>query len=239
MKLLVVILGLLMFGHTSFSQRVPDAIIVLPQAAVVPATAQLLGHISAGNNSTAVHCDYVAVVSAAKRKAAALGGNLVHITSLKSPTFISSCYAIEADVYHVGDINPFAKLRSMPLADTPGRFATLYVYRLKDTLLPSEGYNLHLGKDSVLCRMHGKTAHSFCFDKPGKIALWAQTGVRREILLDLEPGKSYYLRCGIAYGAARQLPVLEVVDAATGAAEYRGLEPHGAVSDPAYLKQVR
>jgi len=197
-----------------------------------------LGHISAGNSSTSVHCDYVAVISSIRHKAAALGGNLAHITSLKSPTFISSCYGVEADVYRVSDISPYLKLRAQPSADTAGQYAVLYVYRLKDTLLPSEGYNLHLGKDSILCRIHGKTAHAFLVAQGGKVTVWAQTGVRRELTLNLEQGKSYYIRCGIASGSARQQPVLELVDAATGVAEYEKLDKHAHVADPAYLKQV-
>jgi len=209
----------------------------------LPSNVTLLGHIKAGNNSTQLHCDYEAVIDEAKRKAKAMGGNLVKITELRSPVFISGCYGIKADVYHFPYIERLvyqAKPEDKPsvIHDTD-KFALLYIYRLKDTVFPAARYTVYQDSNKVIFQSKSKNTVVLKLDKEEKITIWAKAGKQKELTLDVKYGHSYYLRCGVEHGNVLQNPVLELIPATKGEEEYRKLDKgRPKEKNPAYLNQI-
>ena len=232
------IIILISLAGSACAQTTADTVIVLPLKIAAPANAKKLGTIKAGNNATTSKCDYVAVIADAKRKAAKMGGNMVKITELISPAFVGKCYKIQADVY---TIHPLPQqLVQKPVITEPtdsNAYARLYIYRLRDSLALEPTYSVHMNKDSVICRVSSRSRNEVRVYTTGKITLWAETEGRRELTLDIKPGEVYYIRCGLAPGEVRMVPVLELVDKASGAAQYgpTGGKKNGDVN---YLQQI-
>ena len=242
MKIGLYLVALRLFlGCSPAVGQTADSVVVLPVKISAPANQHALGHIKAGNNSTELRCDYEAVVNEAKRKASAMGGNLVKITELISPVFIGSCYRISADVYKVPDISNFrspADNAPVLMKDT-AKYATLYIYRLKDTLFPSASYPVYMDSNTAIFQSKSKNAEVLQLHKEQKITIWAKAGKRKEITIDVQYGRSYYLRCGVEHGSVLQNPVLELIPDAKGEEEYRTLDKgKHREKNPTYLNEV-
>jgi len=217
-----------------------DSIIVLPVKIAAPADAKKLGNIKVGNNAVKTRCDYEEMVKLAKEKARAMGGNIVKITKLLEPAFISKCYKIEADVYHADKLPVYDVKRANENKATPANnnYAVLYIYRLPDTLALITPYKLHLNDDSVISIVKSKSADSAIINKEGMITLWAETGKRTELKLDVKSGQAYYIRCGLQKGEIRMIPVLQLMDNDTGAEEYGKLKKRKKDIGVNYLYQI-
>lgn len=221
-----------------YAQSKQEYVIVLPQKTDVPANAKKLGTIRLGNNATKLHCDYEALVASAKQKAKKMGGNVVKITQLVSPVFISQCYSIKAEVYYVKDLSDYDQARntgSMASANT--NYATIYLYRLADTTL-ALGYRVHVDNDSIICSVKSKSRDSVNVYKEGGITLWAETEKRQDLKLEARFGHSYYVRCGLQPGEIRMVPVLQLMDSGTGMAEYEKLKKKRKNTNVNYLQQI-
>ena len=242
MKLLCWIVAVLL-SCCGFAQDRTDSVVVLPKKIAAPASAKKLGTISVGNNSTAINCDYEKIIAEAKKKGAEMGGNIVKITELVPPAFVSKCYRIKADVYYSDSLQAYQKAGNTAKQTTVenNNFATLYIYRLHDTLIPEPTYKLHLDNDSVICNVKGKWKQEVRIYKDGPITLWAKTEKREELKLDIKTGSSYYVRCGLRSGQFWMTPVIELVDPTVGATEYgrlnKGKNGH-TDTDIHYLDQI-
>lgn len=212
--------------------------LVLPKSYPVPDNAQKIGSIKAGNNATAVHCDYEAVVAEIKEKARAMGGNLVKITGFVAPVFISKCYKIEADVYHTDHLPVYNLKQQGETVDTMLQDkAVIYIYRLKDTIAFAPAYEVHLNDNSSVYHARSNSRYVTSVDKEGEIILWTKMGKRTELKIIVRKGEQYYIRCGLIAGDLRKQPVLEVMDKKTGAAEY-GKQYKNKDIDVKYLYQI-
>lgn len=216
-------------------------VVVLPRNMEAPQQAKKIGTFTVGNNGTRIHCNYETDIADAKVKARKMGGNIVKITTLIDPSFISKCYKIKADVYK-GDITPYLPAQTLnnrpDTANDTVPHATLYVYRLADTIALAMSYALHLNKDSDLCRMHGRAHHIFHLYKEGPTKLWGTLESERSITINVQFGHTYYLRCGTVQGNVIGVPVLQLVDDKTGAEEYRKLQYGRQDMDKSYLDKV-
>ena len=229
----------LLFGGSMTALAQSDSVVFLPARATVPANAMKLGSIKAGNNATQTNCDYEAVVADAKDQARAMGGNLVKLTELIAPAFVSKCFKIKADVYHVDHMPDYRykQIGSKNGADLPDH-ATLYIYRLKDTMLLGTSYHVHLNDDSVICTVKSKSRDSVTIYNEGTIKLWAATEKKAEVPIDVKFGRSYYVRCGLIKGEIRMVPVITIVDNDMGEREYGILKKHDKGNGVKYLQQM-
>ena len=234
--------AILFFGtFNTPAQNRPGSIIVLPVKMAVPEGAKKLGAIKLGNNATATNCDYEALINNAKEKASAMGGNMVKITHLIAPAFIGKCYKIEADVYYVNNL-PHYKTGPSGNNTVTGRqdnnYALLCIYRLKDTIAFATPYKVHLNNDSVICTVKSKSRDSVKLYDQDTVTLWAETEKRQELKLDVKPGATYYIRCGLTMGEIRMVPVLDLMDKDTGEKEYGEARKKNKNADVNYLQQI-
>ena len=197
------------------------SVIVLPVRVDVPANARKVGTIKAGDNALSTTCDYEEVVRDAKEQAKILGGNIVKITELVSPVFISKCYRIKADVYYADTLPHYnIAVHKDTEATQSAAYALLYVYRLKDTLALEPAYDLHLNGDSVIYRVRSRSHTAIKIYDTGMITLWAETSERQDLTMNIKPGGVYYLRCALKHGELRLMPFMELRAPASGAYEY-------------------
>ena len=160
--LLTVVVGI----HCAYGQHPKDDVVVLPLKIEVPGGAKKLGSISLGNNATKIDCDYEGLIASAKTKGKAMGGNLVKITKLIDPAFISKCYSIKADVYYMETLPDYKVQNEVAGNAVNTSYATVYIYRLRDTTMGATSYKIHLDDDSVICHAGSKSTDSFNIYNP-------------------------------------------------------------------------
>ncbi len=223
-----------------FAQNAQDTIVVLPIKMEVPGNAVKKGSIKAGNNATDTHCNYEDVVASAKEKAGKMGGNIVKITQLIPPAFVSKCYRINADVYYSPTPPKMANNQTTGNAQAgkPAGYALLYIYRLADTIMMAPSYHLHLNGDSAICFVRNKSRDSVKIYKDGSVLLWGKTQHKGELKLDVKFGEKYYIRCGLKGTQFSMTPVIEQVDANTGAAEYSRSKNRKKEQSVKYLQEM-
>ena len=227
-------------SFSAFAQNAHDTIVVLPIKMTVPDNAVKKGSIKAGNNATETHCNYEDVIASAKEKAGNMGGNIVKITQLIPPAFVSKCYRINADVYYSPTLPKRAhpETTNSPKAGTPANYAVLYIYRLADTMMMAPSYHLHLNGDSAISFVRNKSRDSVIIYKEGPVLLWGKTQNRTELKLDVKFGEKYYIRCGLKGSQFSMTPVIEQVDANTGAIEYARSKSRKKEQSAKYLQEM-
>jgi len=214
-----------------------ENVIFLPAKQEVPANAKKLGSIKAGNNATCLHCDYGSLVETAKKKARDLGGNVVKVTALRSPTFISKCYGIKADVYRIDPLPDYGLQKTTREASSTSSAGSIYLYRLADTTL-STGYKVHVDGDSSVYYMKGRSKEMIPVTRAGTLTFWAETEKRASLKLEVSPGHDYYLRCGLKNGEIRMIPVLQQVDESLGKTEYNSIGKRKKDGNARYLQAI-
>ncbi|MCL2311287.1 MAG: DUF2846 domain-containing protein [Firmicutes bacterium] len=100
--------------------------------------------------------------------------------------------------------------------------AVLHIYRRNSHTGALVEYDLYVN-DKSICRVKNKWKQSFDIYEEGVITLWASTEVRVELPIKIEPGKEYYIRCGISVGTFVGHPKLELVPEEIGKAEILAL----------------
>jgi hypothetical protein len=216
----------LVLTYSGICQINPDSVVVLPMKIAAPVSAKKIGQIKVGDNAFKMGCDYEKVIGDAKRKAAAMGGNVVKITTLEEPVFVGKCYRVKADVYYADDLHAYGKPDgggTLLSGGSAKNYAVLCIYRLRDTIVPEPTYKLHLNEDSVLCTIRGRSKHEFRIYKDGLIILWAKTEKRADLELNVKMGETYYIRCGVQPGQLWMTPVLELVNKDDGVQEFSKL----------------
>ncbi|WP_345053593.1 hypothetical protein [Hymenobacter glaciei] len=101
-------------------------------------------------------------------------------------------------------------------AGTP--YALLHFYRPGKMTGFLIGYDVHVG-DSVGYRARNGSQGAVRRHVPGPVTVWAKTEAREEIVLDVQPGREYYVRCSIGMGALVGRPHLQQVSVVQGRKE--------------------
>jgi len=200
----------------------------------VPANAEKIGVVKIGDTGFSTDCSWEVVLDKAKVEARKAGGNAIKITKHKMPNPVgSSCHRITAEILKVenslsmtetvsNDYNnstpkTFAEQNSFSNED----FAILYVYRTGG-MGALVSYDLHLD-DTILCRVSNNFKKTIIVRQDGLKKLWAKTEALKEVPIDIEFGKEYYVRCSMSMGAFVGHPEIEVVDNQSGKLEFQSI----------------
>lgn len=187
-----------------------------------PDSCEVLGEVKIGDTGFSVNCGYDLAIDKAKLEARKAGGNALKIIDHRLPNPMgSSCHRIKAKILKIKDIENYSqKVEKEILLDVD--YAILKVFRYKGvgSLI---NYNLCLG-DSVICRVKNNFKTTLHIKKDGLNTLWAKTEAKSELPINVEMGKTYYLRCGITMGAFVGHPKLELVDPKTGKNEFESFK---------------
>lgn len=210
---------------TSISRSYPPLdymqdVVVIGLDQAEPDDAEVLGQVKIGDTGFTTNCDYDIVIDKAKLEARKAGGNAIKIIQHELPNAMgSTCHRITALILKVDNIEDYTPVEEEVLSDVD--YAILNVYRYGGTGA-LVGYDLYLG-DSVICRVKNNFKTTIHITKDGLNTLWAKTESKSEVPIDVEIGKSYYLRCGITMGFFVGHPKLELIDSRTGKAEFESL----------------
>ncbi|WP_341843063.1 hypothetical protein [Chitinophaga caseinilytica] len=236
-QLHIFLMTFLLFPAAAFSQEASSdsLIVILQEKDPVPEGATRVGAIRIKDGGFKSRCGYDQTLEEAREKARTLKGNLIKITELKPPDNWSTCYRLRADVYHhdgLADIvaaqqaEAAAAIRTM-LPDTAS-YALLCVYRPKTGVGTLVQYNLHVN-DSVVCRVKRGGSYMIKLHTMGQTQIWARTESRAEVSADIQPGKVYFLKCGIGMGAFVGRPQFYLMNTTQGMSEFSSM--YGSVEE--------
>lgn len=187
-----------------------------------PKEAEVLGEIKIGDSGFTTDCDYETVIESAKMEARKVGGNAIKITKHKQPsTFGSTCHRITAEILRLPDVEDYAAKNEdeiIPDAD----YAVLNVYRFGG-MGSAISYDLMLG-DSVICRVRNNFKTTLYIKKDGRNTLSVKTESKNRVPINIQFGRTYYIRCGISVGAFVGRPTIDVIDNKTGKAEFESFK---------------
>ena len=230
---LMILVGFIFFGScnpkisTSISKNYApldytQEVVVIGLNQAEPDDSEFLGEVKIGDTGFSTNCNYDIAINQAKLEARKAGGNAIKITEHRPPTAMgSSCHRITASILNVKDIESLlAKEEDEILLDVD--YAILNVYRYGGTGA-LVNYDLYLG-DSVICRVQNNYKTTLYIKKDGLNTIWAKTESKSEIPIDIQMGKTYYLRCGITMGILVGRPKLELVDRKIGKAEFESFK---------------
>lgn len=203
-----------------------DKIIVFELNEALPENVEILGKIKIGDSGFTTNCSYETVMEQAKTEARKVGANGIKITEHKTPSAMSTCHRIKADIIKLGDYHDFLAVKEEQMKEENKLldvdYSILHVYRPRG-VGPLVSYDLYLG-DSVICRIKNRMKKTLKIRKEGYISLWAKTEAKEEIPINLIKGKEYYLRCSVRMGIMVGRPSLELVDKKTGKAEFDAVQ---------------
>lgn len=186
-----------------------------------PKDAEMLGTVKIGDNGLSAEPGLYVVLEKAKLEARKAGGNVLKITEHRPRLAAAgSFHKITASILKVADADALlAAQEEAVIADAD--YAILNVYRFNGTGA-FVGYDLHLG-DEVICRVRNNSKVTLKIKKDGLNTLWARTESKVEVPVNLKPGKTYYLRCGVGMGIMVGRPTLELVEGKIGKLEVQAI----------------
>lgn len=201
-------------------------VMVLDLDEQAPADGAFVGALEVGDSGFSVDCDYQTVVRKAGEQARAMGGNLIKITEHKKPNFFSACHRIRASVYLMAEDGPYLPMMHDVTIDETlyeEGCAILYFYRERNSAGSLVGYNVWIG-DDLVWRASNNRREWVKVKAVGKTEIRAKTESERTLEIDIQPGRHYYIRCGVDTGVMVGRPNLELVDESTGKFEFEQIE---------------
>jgi hypothetical protein len=199
-----------------------EEVLVLDRGTPIPDGAEIMGTIKIGDSGFTVECDYRTVIETAKIEARKVGGNAIKVTEHKPPSGGSSCHRIKVAVLLIENTEELwaAIKKADEAADWD--YALLHFFRFSGAG-QLVGYDIHLG-NVVICRARNNWKTTVEIRIFGRNTLWASTEAKTEIPINIEPGREYYIRCGLGYGIMVGRPTLQLVDKNTGKAEFASIK---------------
>jgi len=200
-----------------------DDVLVLDLQTPVPAGAEEIGTIKIGDTGFSTNCDWDIVIDKAKTEARKAGGNAIKIKDHKPPSPMgSSCHRITAVVLRIENAGEIAAAAKVEDVAADWDYALLHIYRFGGSgALVS--YDIHLG-DVVICRAKNKWKTTIQIYNFGLNTLWASTESKTELPVRIEPGREYYIRCGLKMGVIVGRPTLELVEKSRGRTEFASIK---------------
>jgi hypothetical protein len=199
-----------------------EDVLVLDLQTPVPVGADEMGTVKVGDTGFTNDCSWEVVIEKAKTEARKVGGNAIKITEHKSPNMGSSCHRITALILHIDNIGEIAAGAKAADVVADWDYALLHIYRLGGAG-PLVGFDIHLGND-VICRAKNKWKTTIQIRSFGLNTVWASTESKTELPVNFEPGREYYIRCGIKMGVMVGRPTLELVNKNVGKAEFASIK---------------
>lgn len=210
--------------HTSLLKSYPpidykQEIVIIGLNQPEPANSEILGQVQTKDSGFSINCGYDVVINKAKEEVRKAGGNALKIIEHKYPNPLgSSCHRITVKILKIEDIENYQILQEAEQETLDVDYAILNVYRYSG-IGSMISYNLNLG-DSIICRVKNNYKTTIHVKKEGLNSLWARTESKSEQPIDLEYGKTYYLRCSVVMGAFVGRPKIEIVNWKTGKSEF-------------------
>jgi hypothetical protein len=195
-----------------------EDVLVLDIQTPVPNNAIEIGTIRIGDSGFSTDCGWNTVIEEAKTEARKAGGNAIKITEHKPPSMASTCHRIKALILYIDNVDEIDAFSKTNDEAADWDYALLHIYRFGGTGA-LVNYDVYLGNE-VICRAKNNWKTTIETRTFGRNSIWASTESKAELPINIEPGREYYIRCGIDMGIMVGRPSLQLVDNKAGKVEF-------------------
>ncbi len=206
-------------------------IYVLEQNDTIPTNSELIGDIKVGDSGFSTDCGYNKALSEITNLAKNSGANIIKILEVKAPNLLgSSCYRIKARIYR--NLNPevLVKLSNINNETNKSRlpenadFAVIYFYRPSNGIGALLGYKIKNENDSIIGRVRNGEKFEYKTKKFGNQTFFGELETKEKIIINVEKGKEYFVRCGVTMGVALGRPEIYLIENRIGIKEYEQMK---------------
>jgi hypothetical protein len=81
-------------------------------------------------------------------------------------------------------------------------YAVVHFYRLKNFTGSMIGFKIRMDNETVIGRVRNGGKFEYKIKDFRKLEFWGKTESRTSVIIDIEKGKEYFVRCGINMGIA-------------------------------------
>jgi hypothetical protein len=218
-------------SNTNFQSLEPNSkILILTEDETVPENSNFVGELKIGDTGFSSDCGYTKVMEEAKKEAMKSGANLIQLIEVIEPNFGSTCYRIKAKLYR--NLNPDAlsqiyekrNLENESRLPQDANYAIVYFYRPKSDLGSLIGYKIKMNNDIEIGRCRNGEKFEYKITEFGKYEFWAKTESKASVIIDVQKGQEYFVRCGLNMGVAVGRPEMYLIDNKVGISEYESIK---------------
>ena len=197
----------------------------------VPENSKYIGELKIGDSGFTTDCGYEKIMNEAKIEAKKLGGNIIQVIEIKEPQkWGSTCYRLKAKIFRNLDsklLLPFIEEHinnNKSTLPSNSDFAKIYFYRPKMVTGSLLGYKIRMDNDSVVCRVRNGEKCEVKIVDFGKHKFWAKIESRDSIIIDVEKGQEYFVRCAVGLGVFVGKPDFSLVDNHVARKEFQNMD---------------
>ena len=193
--------------------------VIVINESVVPENSKYIGDLKIGDSGFTTDCGYEKIMNDAKAEAKSLGGNIIQVVEIKEPKkWGSTCYRLKAKIFRNLNselLQPYVESRLRKNRSTlpeESDIAKVYFYRPKMITGALLGYKVRMDNDSVVCRVRNGEKCEVNITDFGKHKFWAKIESRDSIIIDVQRGQEYFVRCSVGLGVLVGKPDFSLVE---------------------------
>lgn len=201
--------------------------IVLEKDDVLPNNSEFIGDIKIGDSGFTTDCGYNKVVSDAINSAKSAGANIIQIIEVKKPSVLgSTCYRIKAKIYRnlnaesLASISEIRNLKNKSRLPEDADYALIHFYRPGAGAGALLGYKIKDANDSIVGRLRNNEKFIYKTKNFGVQSFYGTLETKKEIKINVEKGKEYFVRCSVNMGVVLGRPEISLIENHIGMKEY-------------------
>ncbi len=211
----------------SYSQLDKDEeFYILKGTQEIPDGSEYIGSLKIGDSGFSTDCGYETVMKEAERAARNSGANILYLTEIISPNFGSSCYRIKAKLYrnlhpmNIKTINEQLAIDNASQLPDNADYAVIYFYRPQSFYGSAIGYKIRKDDNEIIGRVRNGEKFEYKTSDFGEHEFYGQTESKSSVVINVERGQEYFIRCGIKTGVAVGSPQLTLINNSIGRMEF-------------------
>ena len=208
----------------------PADVLVLNLNEPPPYGSEFIGNLKIGDSGFSTDCDYHKVLQVARIAASKAGANIVKLTKVSEPNiWTSNCYRIKARLYRNFDQSMSGLLAEKALKNksrlpADADYAKIYFYREANFNGSLISYKIRMDDEEVIGRIVNNDRFEYTITSFGPHKFWAKTETEESLIINIERGQEYFVRCGVKMGAAVGRPTLLLIENSEGIKDYQQLD---------------
>ncbi|MDQ6482043.1 hypothetical protein [Dyadobacter sp. LHD-138] len=191
----------------------------------VPEKSEFVRDIQMGTSMFSSNCGYKNLMNYAQFTARQSGANLIHLTEIKRPVLGNGCYHVTAKLYKNADPTQIEKLANEQKRANQSRlpkdadYAIVNFYRPKDLDGVAISYNIKMDDQGTIGRSSNGHQFQYKVTTFGKHRFLGKTRKGDSVVLDIQKGQEYFVRCGVTKGNSIAIPDMYVIENYVGIRE--------------------
>lgn len=191
----------------------------------LPEKSEFVRDIQMGASLFSSNCGYKNLMNYAQFTARQSGANVIRFTEIRRPTMGNGCYHVTAKLYKNNDAAELAKIADQRKVANASRlpkdadYALVHFYRPKDFEGAAVFYNIKMDNKETV----GKSTNGHQFEYKittfGKHRFVGKTRKADNVVLDIQKGQEYFVRCGVTKGMDIAVPDMYVIENYVGIRE--------------------